>query len=38
MDVAQMLAHCSAFQDIAMGNAFPTRSWLGVIVGDLQNQ
>lgn len=33
MDVAQMLAHCSAFQDIAMGNAFPTRSWLGVIVG-----
>ena len=23
MDVAQMLAHCSFFQDIAMGNAFP---------------
>ncbi|RDW15826.1 hypothetical protein CWR48_19055 [Oceanobacillus arenosus] len=33
MDVAQMLAHCSAFQDIAMGNSFPPRSWLGIIVG-----
>lgn len=22
MDVAQMLAHCSSFQDIAMGNSF----------------
>ena len=33
MDVAQMLAHCSSFQDIAMGNSFPPRSWLGIIVG-----
>ncbi|QKE72496.1 DUF1569 domain-containing protein [Arthrobacter citreus] len=33
MDVAQMLAHCSAFQDIAMGNSFPKRSLLGRLVG-----
>jgi hypothetical protein len=33
MDVAQMLAHCSSFQDIAMGSSFPPRSWLGLIVG-----
>lgn len=33
MDVAQMLAHCSAFQDIAMGNTFPPRGWLGVVIG-----
>ncbi|WP_407272529.1 DUF1569 domain-containing protein [Radiobacillus sp. PE A8.2] len=33
MDVAQMLAHCSAFQDIAMGNAFPPRGLLGILVG-----
>ncbi len=33
MDVAQMLAHCSSFQDIAMGNSFPRRGWLGIIVG-----
>ena len=33
MNVAQMLAHCSSFQDIAMGNSFPPRSWLGIIVG-----
>lgn len=33
MDVAQMLAHCSSFQDIAMGNSFPPRSWLGRLVG-----
>lgn len=33
MNVAQMLAHCSAFQDIAMGNSFPPRGWLGIIVG-----
>lgn len=25
MDVTQMLSHCSSFQDIAMGNAFPSR-------------
>ena len=33
MNVAQMLAHCSAFQDIAMGNSFPPRGWLGKLVG-----
>ncbi|MGN8648092.1 DUF1569 domain-containing protein [Gracilibacillus sp. HCP3S3_G5_1] len=33
MDVAQMLAHCSSFQDIAMGNAFPERGWLGILIG-----
>lgn len=33
MDVAPMLAHCSAFQDIAMGNTFPPRGWLGVLIG-----
>ncbi|WP_066069682.1 DUF1569 domain-containing protein [Neobacillus soli] len=38
MDVAQMLAHCSAFQDIAMGNSFPPRSWLGIIVGRFAKQ
>lgn len=26
-----MLAHCSSFQDIAMGNAFPPRGWLGIL-------
>ena len=38
MDVAQMLAHCSSFQDIAMGNSFPPRSWLGIIVGRFAKQ
>lgn len=33
MDVSQMLAHCSAFQDIAMGNSFPERGWLGILIG-----
>lgn len=33
MDVAQMLAHCSSFQDIAMGNSFPARGWLGIVIG-----
>jgi hypothetical protein len=33
MDVAQMLAHCSLFQDIAMGNSFPPRGWLGILIG-----
>lgn len=33
MCVAQMLAHCSAFQDIAMGNSFPPRGLLGIFVG-----
>jgi hypothetical protein len=35
MEVAQMLAHCSSFQDIAMGNSFPARDWLGRLVGPL---
>ncbi|WP_347553027.1 DUF1569 domain-containing protein (plasmid) [Pseudalkalibacillus hwajinpoensis] len=33
MDVAQMLAHCSSFQDIALGNSFPARGWLGILIG-----
>lgn len=33
MNAAQMLAHCSAFQDIAMGNSFPPRDWLGRFIG-----
>ena len=33
MDVAQMLSHGSSFQDIAIGNAFPSRGWLGVLIG-----
>ncbi|SFL98615.1 Protein of unknown function [Gracilibacillus orientalis] len=33
MDVAQMLAHCSYFQDIAMGYSLPPRGWLDVLVG-----
>jgi len=33
MDVAQMLAHCSSFQDIAMGNSSSPRSWLGIVIG-----
>ncbi|WP_068774472.1 DUF1569 domain-containing protein [Paenibacillus sp. FJAT-26967] len=33
MSVAQMLAHCSSFQDIAMGNSFPPRGWLGLFIG-----
>ncbi|ANY75009.1 DUF1569 domain-containing protein [Paenibacillus ihbetae] len=33
MNVAQMLAHCSAFQDIAMGNSFPPRGLLGILIG-----
>lgn len=33
MDVAQMLAHCSSFQDIAMGITHSSRSWLGIIIG-----
>ncbi|MCR8656573.1 DUF1569 domain-containing protein [Paenibacillus endoradicis] len=38
MNVAQMLAHCSSFQDIAMGTSFPPRSWLGIIVGRFAKQ
>lgn len=34
MDVAQMLAHCSSFQDIAMGLSFPARGWLGILIGN----
>ncbi|WP_416150332.1 DUF1569 domain-containing protein [Salipaludibacillus sp. HK11] len=33
MDVSQMLAHCSSFQDIAMGYSLPQRGWLGLLVG-----
>ncbi|WP_211748686.1 DUF1569 domain-containing protein [Paenibacillus sp. Marseille-Q4541] len=33
MDVAQMLAHCSSFQDIAMGNSTSARSWIGILIG-----
>lgn len=33
MQVAQMLAHCAAFQDIPMGNAYPPRGLLGRFVG-----
>lgn len=33
MQVAQMLAHCSAFQDIPMGNSSPPRGWLGRLIG-----
>jgi hypothetical protein len=35
MNAAQMLAHCSSFQDIAMGNSFPKRGWLGGSSEDL---
>ena len=38
MDVSQMLAHCSSFQDIVMGNSFPPSSWLGIIVGRFAKQ
>ncbi len=34
MNVAQMLAHCSSFQDIAMGNSFSARGWLGILIGN----
>lgn len=37
MNVAQMLAHCSAFQDIALGNSFPPRYWLGRLIGRFVN-
>ncbi|MFD1177842.1 DUF1569 domain-containing protein [Paenibacillus puldeungensis] len=33
MNVAQMLAHCSSFQDVAMGNSTSSRSWLGILIG-----
>ena len=33
MDVAQMLAHCSAFQDIAMGKSNHKRWWIGLLIG-----
>ncbi|MCL6457831.1 MAG: DUF1569 domain-containing protein [Gorillibacterium sp.] len=35
MNVAQMLAHCSGFQDIATGNSLLRRSWLGIVIGPL---
>lgn len=33
MQVAQMLAHCSAFHDIPLGNSFPPRGLLGRLIG-----
>ncbi|MDQ0229104.1 DUF1569 domain-containing protein [Metabacillus malikii] len=33
MNAAQMLAHCSSFQDIATGESKVQRSWLGIFVG-----
>ncbi|MEK4434445.1 DUF1569 domain-containing protein [Paenibacillus sp. FSL K6-2862] len=33
MNAAQMLAHCSSFQDIATGKARSSRSLLGILVG-----
>ncbi|KQY83278.1 hypothetical protein ASD24_13445 [Paenibacillus sp. Root52] len=35
MNVSQMLAHCSGFQEIAMGNSTSARSWLGLVIGKL---
>lgn len=34
IEVAQMLAHCSSFQDIAMRHSFPSRGWLGILIGN----
>ncbi|WP_338778759.1 DUF1569 domain-containing protein [Metabacillus sp. FJAT-52054] len=33
MNAAQMLAHCSSFQDLAMGHLSSPRSRLGMIIG-----
>ncbi|MEO2204835.1 DUF1569 domain-containing protein [Paenibacillus pabuli] len=33
MDAAQMLAHCSSFQDIATGKSRSSRSLLGILIG-----
>ncbi|NGZ76926.1 DUF1569 domain-containing protein [Saccharibacillus alkalitolerans] len=33
MNAAQMLAHCSGFQDLAMGRGAASRSLLGIFVG-----
>lgn len=33
MNAAQMLAHCSSFQDVATGSSRPRRSWIGILVG-----
>ncbi|GGO08383.1 DUF1569 domain-containing protein [Saccharibacillus kuerlensis] len=33
MNPAQMLAHCSGFQDLAMGSAEASRSLLGIFIG-----
>ena len=33
MDVAQMLAYCSAFNDIAMGKDNHKMMWLGLLIG-----
>ena len=29
-----MLAHCSSFQEHAMGYSFPPRGWLGILIGN----
>lgn len=36
MQVSQMLAHCSAFHDVPLGNAFPPRGLLGRLIDGLQ--
>jgi len=33
MNVSQMLAHCSSFQETPMGESFPKRSWIGILIG-----
>ncbi|MGF9696781.1 DUF1569 domain-containing protein [Paenibacillus sp. MABNR03] len=33
MDVAQMLAHCTSFHDVATGKSHSSRSWLGMFIG-----
>jgi hypothetical protein len=35
MDVAQMLAHCSAAMEVAIGDAKLPRSFMGMIVGQM---
>jgi hypothetical protein len=35
MNASQMLAHCSGFMEMAAGQTFPPRSWMGYIFGRL---
>jgi len=35
MNAAQMLAHCSVWMEMASGQSFPPRSWLGYLFGRL---